>query len=430
MGTRSLSVGAVILGWACSSPPAHPHLNDAGSADAKITTDAAIDAALDAAPSDASPSDARIQPDAEPSFCSLGGVIDNDILDGPGLPAIIQMVANGTGYALVWYEQPAPLAPNPEVWFALADANGNPTTSPVMISPDDGFSSGFPHAAWNGMEYGVVYTDDRASVPGSIHRRIYFARVDAGGSLVSGSEVLIAGLSSMVEAPAIAWDPIDAKWAVAWSDHDSGEVNIAFVSAAGTLSPGTFPVAPGTLAIQGNTPLIWNGTRFAIAVGAEILEVTGAGVANTIATLPGTPALLSTLTWNGSGYGVVWVNTESSTYRPHFGLVGSGGFVPGSDIAIGPTAGVYGDGPAVAWNGSEYAVTWTQSSPGKLWFARVSASAVLVPGSRGSVSCSPLYDMSGDLAWNGSNWISIDTEYDPSVPTNDGHARIIPPSGP
>ncbi len=120
--------------------------------------------------------------------------------------------------------------------------------------------------------------------------------------------------------------------------------------------------------------------------------------------------------WNGTDYLVVWMDerNHSSRLRDIFGRrVSADGSPIGSDFLIsGPAAVANDEDPAVAWNGSEYLVVWsdqrTVSRDADIYGRRVSAAGVtqgsdfLISGTGATAA-----DQDPDLAWNGSEYLVV-----------------------
>jgi hypothetical protein len=361
-------------------------------------------------------SDAHLASDAAALCPGVTNVTDTATIVGRGIPSLPKLVWNGTRYAAVWYDDSNGTF---EVYFAFVEPSGVLAPGPITrVSPDDAKLSGFARLAWNGNEYGVVYVDDRAGTPA---RAVYFARVAASGALVSGSEIAIGGGPGTQHYPAIAWDPIDSVWGVAWEQSGSGASSILFarVSATGALVPASHlqvnsPGTSGLLSEAGNSPLVWAGSRFAIAwsepSSTMFAEISGAG-----AIVPGSRTVVdpsahlsrrATLAQGGSAYGVVWMDQrELSRYDVYFARVNAGGgAIANSRVKISQAA-VYAGEPAIAWNGADWAVAWDDGGGGpgtKLWSARVDGAGAFVAGSARAIACNK-QPMFPDIVWNGTS---------------------------
>jgi hypothetical protein len=329
-----------------------------------------------------------------------------------------------------------------DAWFAFVNSNGVLGGAPVRITAADGFISLQPRVAWSGVEYGVVFTDNRPD--DSYH--IYFKRFDATGTAIPGSEITVASDPGSQGYAAIAWDSVDNEWGVAWIDWPAGtmtsNVEFARISSAGSLIPlSKITVNDVTEEAvmdegSGNSPLTWNGSHWGLAweiTGSVVVdELDAAGGAVRVATIPTTTTVglaRATLVWDGGGYGVTYSSEDPIGRIPHFARTDATGFVVGSDLAL--TTVPNSDTPSIGWSGTEYAVAWNEptASGTDLWMTRLDASGALIAGSRQQITCSPLYEWFEDIQWAGTRWGVIYEQDDLSVPTEPSDirlARIVP----
>ncbi|RLB51184.1 MAG: hypothetical protein DRJ42_17325 [Deltaproteobacteria bacterium] len=338
---------------------------DATAGDAMVD-DAAMDAG-DATAGDATMDAGDSTTDAGPPWAPCSGGT-GDVLLHTGYQAGLPRVAwTGTEYAFAHFERTGATSSDPtESYFGFADATGGTTTGPDAVTPLDGEASIWVRFARSDVGYGVTYLDDRGAV-----RAAYFARLDAAGALIAGSELQIS--TGTARGIAITYNPVDRHYGVAWQVTGS-DIELQRITAEGALVTPATTVGGGGVAYTG-TPLIWTGDRYAIVHGSSLVvsEVQGDG------TLVRTEALGVTgtrpaLAYAGGQYGVVWQNGG----EVHFLRVDASGPVSGSDriLDAGPNSGE----ADIVGAGTEFGVTWQKGSagvPNDVWFSRVSAAGAV-----------------------------------------------------
>jgi hypothetical protein len=332
---------------------------------------------------------------------------DLRLIESPGSVALPRLIWDGTRYGAIWYDNRA--GRGYDVYFAFADVHGVlDATSIVRVSPEDGAGDQFARGAFSGTEFGIVYSDDRMGIP---QRHVYFARVDHLGAFVPNSELLLNGTAGMEDYPAIAWDPADATWGVAWNDLRSTSVEFERIDAQGALVANSrITVAAGALGESGNDPLIWANTRWAIVYSTThgppaIAEISAAGMVETSTTIgaSGLASLRPTFALGGGQYGIVWMERPSLFNVVHFGLATTGGrYVSGSDHAI-TMPNIESGEPTIAFDGTSFTTAWTQQttqSNADLYTARFGGDGMM---SRGPTAAATSTASEGwpEISWNG-----------------------------
>jgi hypothetical protein len=296
-----------------------------------------------------------------------------------------------------------------EVRAAIMSADGVLAPgSAHLLSPDDGQTSDLASGAWSGSELAVVYADESAA------NTVHFARADADGALIAGSDVTIGpGVQASV-----AWDPADRQWAVAWRDDTTwpppGSVRFVRVSATGAIVAGSAVyVAYGATLSDTGTALVWNPARARFAVlslgtdAVRVSEINGTTVTTPV-TIPAKPVARAALATDGAGYGVAWTNSEG-TARVRFARGDASGAPPSASVVFAPS---FADEPDLVWTGSEYLVVLAGDD--QIVTARVDATGAIVPGSERTVSCAPSAADYPSIAWRGDGY-AITYEYWPTL---------------
>jgi hypothetical protein len=112
-------------------------------------------------------------------------------------------------------------------------------------------------------------------------------------------------------------------------------------------------------------------------------------------------SMTSSLAWSGSEYAVAWQDNREGTFVVYLARISDAGAKIGSDHRIEPSSG----DPFLAWSGSEYGASWVAHSGSsfEIYFARVSASGSVL-GSAAQLTDAAESSSGPSLAWNGSEY--------------------------
>jgi hypothetical protein len=164
----------------------------------------------------------------------------------------------GTGYGVAWQDR---RDDNWEIYFALLDAAGSKIGVDLRVT-DDPQPSTDPSVVWTGSEYGVCWVDRRDG-----QDEVYFARIDAAGNKI-GADVRISDTPFVSVAPSIAWN--GSEYGIVWTDGRNGqyEVYFALVDAMGGRVGADVRLTyhEGTAY---HPSLVYDGTAFAVAWGDD-----------------------------------------------------------------------------------------------------------------------------------------------------------------
>jgi hypothetical protein len=251
--------------------------------------------------------------------------------------------------------------------------------------------------ASNGTDFLVVWHDERAD-PADV----YAARVSDAMSVLDPAGILVSTAASSQTGPAVAWNGTD--FLVVWSDLRSGaaapDIYGTRVSGAGSvLDPAGIPIS--TAAGSQTAPAVaWNGTDFLVVWSDGRSGVTSPDIYGTRVSGGGTvgdPAGVAISTaafsqtapavaWNGTDFLVVWTDSRSGTaFSDVYGsrVSSAGSVLEPAGIPV-TTAANSQSAPAVAWNGANFLVAWMDNRAGgvseDIYGSRVSsAGSVLEP---------------------------------------------------
>ncbi len=266
-----------------------------------------------------------------------------------------------SGYGVVWATSKDD--ERGDVYLQLAGSEPHSLSNPILVS-EGRKRAGHPSIAWDGHEYAVVWADRRNDGTWS---RLYLARFTIYGERIGGDIQLTNQTIGHSTYPHLLWN--GTGYGLFW------------ISSASTSNAEVFM-----------TRLSPTGTR---AMADRQLTANGTGNTGGLSAV-----------WNGSSYGIVWqspvASQPSDAYLQRVSLNGDPAGEP-LRLTSNPQPEPF---PAIAWNGSSYAVTWKeQGEEGGLTTQRVKFAGV---SSDGQLLNEPFY-LSGIthagnaplLAWDG-----------------------------
>ena len=340
---------------------------------------------------------------------------------------------DGTNYLVVW-----------EGGARLSGARVTPAGTVLdrfAISAGPG-SQGSPVLAFDGMNYLVAWSDCRppTCVEPSFYRDIYGTRVTPGGTVLDPQGIPISTQFSDERQPAISFD--GTNYLLAWVSgiSDDSRINGARVTPAGNvLDPSGIAIA--TTPFKGSPTLAFDGTNYLVAweyYAAGDSQIYGARVtpAGTVLDPDGNPISTApyaqsrpALAFDGTNYMVAWADNRSSTEYEIFGTrVSQAGAVLDPDgIQISPPANDE-CAPALAFDGTNYLVTWQQRSgrDWNLYGARVTPEGTVLDPEAIPISIAPGDQRSPVVAFDGTNYLVV---WEDRRSGDDIYAARVTPAG-
>ncbi|MBI5533374.1 MAG: hypothetical protein HY898_11710 [Deltaproteobacteria bacterium] len=244
-------------------------------------------------------------------------------------------------------------------------------------------------AAFDGTNYLVVWSDTSSTVSD-----IYGVRVSKAGAVLDATPLQLTSLAGAQDQPAVAFD--GTRYMVVFHDAgagggDIGGVNVSTAGVAGAAfnicvdaSPQLEPAIAWDSA-DGSHLVVWTDQRN-VALGADVygLRIGGTGTpvgieiaVATVADNQSSPAVA----FNGTNHFVVWTDRRSGADDDVWGIrvAGASGALVGSEIKIGGGAGDQRT-PAVAWGAGNFFVAWASNGAGAfdVQGARVDAAGAVV----------------------------------------------------
>ena len=371
---------------------------------------------------DASPGDAAV--DAPLACTTLGGDRGGTLHDPAVAATGESIVWDGARYDVPWsqLESSSPVLFGLYLGFAAPD--GTLVAGSVhRVFPAGQYQEAGALALGNG-QLGLAYLDE----PGdgmTAGVRVHFARLDASGTLIAGSDVQVTDVHAPQLSVALAYSPALAQWAVIWDGQvPAGSPGYVYdhqylsrIDASGSL------VMPDAVQIDGRTSSIdaaiaWANDRWAAVISeydadstghvslAE-LDPTSGTVMHRIALADGDRPIGTALATDGTRYGAAWVEIDGADPTMNsaaFRIADVGG------SALGAAPLVLGDDrssgdPAIAFDGSTFRIAEDEesSTSGSMWVTRVSRDGTVLGTPGGVFATTPPYGAFPKIASDGCN---------------------------
>ena len=357
---------------------------------------------------------ARVQPDGE--------VLDKQgiLLSGTnGVQAYPDVASDGSSWLVVWQQQ---LTSSFDIYGIKVNSDG--TTSRIYGLATGLGDEDYPSIAWNGSVYLLVWRDNRnQSTTGT---DIYGCRVGKNGIGLPGTVIIsndatgTAGAAGNQLAPQVC--AFGSTFMVAWQDYREGTPRIYASRVSATpsvLDKGGIRI-PDSAVGQEYPSIAYNGSKILITWReTAYLRIRGCRLNTSGGVLDPNGRSISQGTANQSGTAVC--GTEGSF------IVGWATLNPGlSDVMVTPVSdGGVASNPAgivaslalndqreyaVADNGSEYVVVWSQVQSGgsHILGARISHSGELLTPNPINLTLAYSGTQSQPaISWNGSHYLLV-----------------------
>ncbi len=287
---------------------------------------------------------------------------DGDLLDAPGADddadGFLDESCGGTdcndAVDLVFPGAPPPCAGVDTNCNGIPEIGLMQSDSPISVAVGDAIDVS---VAWTGSEIGASWHDTRDG-----DSEIYFARITTAGTRM-GLDVRVTSATGHSLSPSMVWT--GSEYGLSWYDTRDGNYEVYF------------------------TRLAPEGTK----VGPDVRVTSDGG-----------ESLKPDLAWSGSEYGVSWHDNRDGNREVYFARLSPTGLEAGSDTRI-----TNDDAPsydtALAWSGTEYAVTWYdhRTVDAEIYFCRISEAATKV-GPDVRLTNDPAQQGYSDLVWTGSEY--------------------------
>jgi hypothetical protein len=372
-----------------------------------------------------------------------GTLIDSTrlvISDAAGGQMNAAAVFNGTDYVVVWTD-------HRDGYFIDNDIYASRVSPSGIVRDPDGImitsltsKQQFPAIASNsGGGCLVVWEDwDRGF-------DIWGARVDSFGVVLDPDAIAISTAAASQTAPVAAFD--GTNYMLVWTEERAGdEIYGSRVSSSGdVLDQQAIPIAaaPGT---QWFPDICFGASQFVVVWQRYSGEqIYGARVSSSVAVLDSAGILLSGFTnwgewypdvaFDGTNYFTVWHEPRSVPPAVVGVRLSPLGEVVGPGIGLPASAGSYDSPPAIAFDGTNYLVVWADERnwPGRdVYCARVNPSGQILDPDGSAISTAREHQFDPAVAFDGDNYFVVWTDsragsYESG--TRDIYGARITPSG-
>jgi hypothetical protein len=281
--------------------------------------------------------------------------ITNDVNDSK-YPSLVW---TGSEYGVAWEDTREGYQ---ELYFTRIGPVGIKIGDDMKIGTNDEYSSLQPTLVWRGTEYGVSFEDYRDGWP----QQVYFTRVSKLGSTMMSDKRASGEDSIYAHSPSLA--AAGMEYGVVWEDVFEGTSEIYFARMSST------------------------GQK----IGSE----------KRLTVNYNTDSKSPSIAWNQAGYGVAWHDDREGTPEIFFTIIDSSGSKIIDDVMISEDDDNYSINPCLVWTGSEYGVAWEDSRElnKQIYFARIDSSGSKTRSTDTKISVSYEYSDQPSLVWNGSEY--------------------------
>jgi hypothetical protein len=297
---------------------------------------------------------------------------DANVSADPAVSRSPSLVWTGIEYGVSWRDD---RDGNHEIYFARLDASGTMIVGDVRVTTDLS-NSYVPTLLWTGIEYGASWQDDRDG-----NHEIYFARLDSSGTKI-GDDVRVTADPAYSQYPSMVWT--GSEYGVSWYDERDGNYEIYFarLDSSGTKIGGDVRVTNDPSS-SFSPSLVWTGSEYGVSwddyrdgnyeIYFARLDASGAKIGGDVrVTDDSSDSRHSALVRTGSEYGVSWHDDRDGYNEVYFARLDASGVKIGSDVRV-TAAPANSVSPSLVWTGSEYGVSWQDLRDGyyEIYFAQL-----------------------------------------------------------
>jgi hypothetical protein len=344
------------------------------------------------------------------------------VLDTAGIPVGLgpyhqlypALAYDGTNYLVTWEYL---LAPGfSDIHGARVSTSGTVLDSIVICSADSGQAASA--VAFDGTNYLVAWEDERSSPAGDI----YCARVSQAGSVLDPEGIEVSTTGAFEEEPVVAFDGFN--YIVAWQDLRSASNDIyaarvasdgAVLDTAGVLvSDADDSQTIPALAFDGTNFLaVWKDLRstsgdiYGARIGPDgvVLDTAGIAVTATV-NVQYNPAVA----FDGTNYLVAWSDDRNGELDIYGARVSQTGDVLDARALAISTADSVQNYPAISFDGTNFLVTWEDERNDRycdIYGARVTPDGTVLDRSGFAVSAMGNLQKAPVLDFDGTNYMVV-----------------------
>ncbi|TES90384.1 MAG: T9SS type A sorting domain-containing protein [Candidatus Cloacimonadota bacterium] len=284
---------------------------------------------------------------------------------------------DGSNYFVVWQDKRN--GEDYDIYGARVDTTGvvlDPDCIPISSAV---VNQQYPKVAFSGLNYLVVWQDDRYS-------SIYGARVDTSGVVLDPDGFIITSIQGRQHEPSLTFD--GRNYFVVWHECNApGDIYGTRIDTAGyVLDPSGIHISYNQLYTERHPATASNSSNYLVAWQEHGMRGT---IVDTSGTVPDTAGFqITTYFWwgnpsitsNGIDYFVVWQDSRNPDIDIYGARVDSSGIV--LDTAGIPIATAPGDQacPTVVFDGTDYIVLWEdyRNVFSDIYGARISTAGIVL----------------------------------------------------
>ena len=299
-----------------------------------------------------------------------------------------QMINVGNNVGLLWTQPYGDGGADLET--AIIDPSGNTLVGPNRVTPLDGVFNFNGRVARGDGGFIVVYEEGGAPPQ--------FAFLNQNLELIPGSARPFPGAVGVGRLPDVDWDPINQQWGLYWQDSADAPMFARMTASGAPLGTAVQLAAQaswsGTRAVSNN--LQWTGSEHAVLHGTaepdggraltlSLISPSGNVTASNPIAVGPYGISNQTFGWNGSEFAIMWSQTDWPAMSVHFvRATPDGAPIPGTLRTISNASTPRADFPTLTWNGSEWVLAWGETADGfswELWTIR------MLPSTRRQLAC-------------------------------------------
>ncbi|HSA32286.1 MAG TPA: DUF4215 domain-containing protein [bacterium] len=326
---------------------------------------------------------------------------------------------NGTNYLVVWHDV---RTGSWDIYGGRVATNGTVLDGTGVAISAAGNNQNYPVVASDGTNYFVVWLDYRSG--GS---DIYGARVDTYGNTTDPLGILVSNATNSQELPSIVFD--GTNYFAVWHDNRNGgnwDIYGARIAANGTVTDTTGILISSGMNNQYSPAVAYDGTNYLVvwqdyrstiyydifgtrvAPDGTVLDTTGIAVS-----IASNNQQYPAVAFDGTNYLVVWHDYRSGNWDIYGTRVSTAGTVQDpSGIAISTSTNTQYY-PAVAFDGTNYAVVWQDARNGNwdIYGARVNTDGTILDASGLILSNATNQQEYPEIAFDGTNYLVVWQDY-------------------
>jgi Putative metal-binding motif len=312
------------------------------------------------------------------------------------LPETPGMVSIGDGFEMIW-QAFVPTGANTGISSTHStrlDALGQVGGADMSLANN---TAGRYSIVSSGSALGVAWDDSRG---------LMFTRLDASGARI-GSDVRLVPLWAGVDLlPSLVWNGSEYGLAW-WAMNGSATLKFRRFDPTGLPVGTETSVWSEPSFNPNDDPhpeLAWTGAGYAIVARSMVsgrseirfvrLGLDGAKLDDRLVTADAFDSEQPSLAWTGTEFGLAWVDHRDGSPQIYFSRLDTRGLKNGADLRVSDQT-PYTRAPVLRWNGSGFGLAWvdTRNGPTEIYFARLGCDCVDDDGD-GFTSCQECNDSS------------------------------------